>query len=664
MVQATSMPTFKAVVDLRSSQNFSPPSVCDELYQAVLTEIVEVLVSVCKTHRIPLAQTWAPCHQQGHAGENYARCVSSASLVSDLELLGFHEACSQHHLFRGQGIVGAAFTTNKPCFATDTTSFDKTEYPLSHHARMFGLRAAVAIPLRSISAGSFFDFVLELFLPKDCQDPEEQKQISNSLSFVIQQACDCKSLRVIVEKELEEDRVMLPTGDQTVVSTPEGLKRGSATTTTTTNTTTYPVGVQSSGKESSWVDHMMEAQQQGRGVSASLDYLTEEPDEEFRVTPHGVNLNHGDLPKGKVSTDFGQLQKCSGFKESSNGGADSHSFDCHSSSGARKAGEKRTGSTENISLPVLRQYFAGSLKDAAKSIGVCPTTLKRICRQHGITRWPSRKIKKVGHSLMKLQLMIDSVEGADGAIQIGSFYSSIPQLNSPKFPGNNNDSSSSVNPSKQQYNQHLNSQSNSQLESGIYNHGLAMKPPSSMSSQASALHQHKTNTFDGFNGDSLITEDTSVILNGSCSSDRELLASSREENQIMDQTLPPLPENNVGIDSRNKSAFRVKVNFGDKKIRFSLIANSSFRELQLEIMKRFNLDDIAMIDIKYLDDDRDWILLTCDADLQECFELHSQSQNHKMRLCLQQTSSEQRIEASHFESSSSSHASGNHYRPV
>lgn len=326
---------------------------------------MEVLTSVCKSHRLPLALTWAPCVQHGkggcrHSDENYASCVStvsSACLVIDLDILGFHEACSEHHLFRGQGIVGTAFTTCKPCFATDITAFSKTEYPLSHHARMFGFHAAVAIPLRSVYTGSS-DFVLEFFLPTDCQDPEEQKQILNSLSIVIQQAC--RSLRV-VDKEVEEVmghvRETIVPSDVRNGKLEESQKFGSFPTEET------------SLKESSWIAHMMEAQQQVKCVSVSLDYQSEEPKEEFRVTTHWDN-RQGGLANGQVFSDFVQLQQSSGPKVSVEGGGDSYSCGGPRSSGGRKAGEKRPTKTEKtISLQVLRQYFAGSLKAAAKSIG-------------------------------------------------------------------------------------------------------------------------------------------------------------------------------------------------------------------------------------------------------------------------------------------------------
>ncbi|CAI0407701.1 unnamed protein product [Linum tenue] len=424
---------------------------CKEFCQAAVPELQDILASVCNTHKLPLALTWAPCFRQGKGGcrhfdESYAHYISSvdkACSVADTELLGFLAACSEQYLFLGQGIVGKAFTTNKQCFANDVTAFSKSTYPLSHQAMVFGLNAAVAIPLQS-QIGGPADFVLEFFLPKDCQD---RKKLRDLLPLTVQQAS--RSLRVVMQKEAEHQ----------------------------------------------------------------------------------------------------------------------------SSSSIRRTIEKRRTKTEKtVSLEVLRQYFAGSLKDAAKSLGVCPTTLKRICRQYGINRWPSRKIKKVGHTLKKLQLVIDSVQGAEGSIQIGSFYTAFPDLTSPK-------------------------EADSSMLYNVTAAGTASKSTSTSSSQSSGC--------------------------SSCQQDAFFLTSHRMLADCPKPCCRRLKEGN---------AFRVKASFGEDTIRFSLPSSWGFMELQQELLSRFNVDTTCRIDLKYLDDDHEWVLLTCDADLEECKDVYMSEQRHTIKL--------------------------------
>ncbi|KAI7998140.1 hypothetical protein LOK49_LG10G02030 [Camellia lanceoleosa] len=52
-----------------------------------------------------------------------------------------------------------------------------------------------------------------------------------------------------------------------------------------------------------------------------------------------------------------------------------------------------TGSV--LSFEDLQQHFGCKRDNAAKALGVSVSTVKRICRQHGISRWPSQKKKKV-----------------------------------------------------------------------------------------------------------------------------------------------------------------------------------------------------------------------------------------------------------------------------
>lgn len=500
-------------VNLTSSIVSSPQSikVSGKSYEAALPEINNVLKSACETHKLPLGQTWVPCIQQGkegcrHSNENYTNCVSTvddACYIGDPGIKAFHEACSEHHLLKGQGVVGEAFMTNQPCFSPDITSYTKTEYPLSHHARMFDLHGTVAIRLRCIHTGTA-DFVLEFFLPKDCNDGEEQRKMLNSLSVIIQQVC-C-SLRVVTDQELVEE------------------------------------------------------------TSSMFEKVSEVKQHQEDSTFNEASVSSVDLGKTGV--------------------------------------KKRSKAEKKITLDVIRQYFAGSLKDAARSLGVCPTTLKRICRQNGIQRWPSRTFKKVDHSLKKLQHVIDSVHNTSGSgtFQIGtSFYSNFPDL-SPKPSG------IPTNHQKPEADRVFTSPSTSCSQSS-----------SSSQSYSSERHQHqhhpsKSNSKSSGSEDGMLKRVRSdVELN---------VPRSRRHKQSPSET----------VDAQTH---RVKVQYGDDNIRLRMLKQWRFKDLADEIATRFNIDDMSRYDIKYLDDDSEWVLLTCDADLEECIDVFRSSEGDTIKLKLQ-----------------------------
>ncbi|OMO54598.1 Phox/Bem1p [Corchorus olitorius] len=556
-----------------------------------------------------------------HSSENYVHCVSTvddACYIGDPDIQGFHEACSEHHLLKGQGVAGGAFVTNQPCFSADITSFKKTEYPLAHHARMFNLHAAVAIRLRCIHTGKA-DFVLEFFLPSDCRDPEGQKKMLNSLSIIIQQVC-C-SLRVVTDKELEEETDLAVSE---VIAPSDGIpNREEVSEEHCTH------GSPNCSREnSSWTTCLSEVQQSS---NVALELRKEKA--------RGI-LNE------KLS-EVKQHQERINLRESVEGADSTFNEISFSSAAMGKTGEKRrTKAEKTITLQVLRQYFAGSLKDAAKSIGVCPTTLKRICRQHGIQRWPSRKIKKVGHSLQKLQHVINSVQGASGAIHISAFYTNFPELASPKLSGTSTLSTSRLNDQP--------TQTIIPPEGGNFLAQAANSPSSSYSQSSSSSQCFSSGTRQPSTFDISGSED--VILGENSGdgelkrvrSDAELHASSQGgpklfprsqslrslNEQLVSDGLQAMPKNTSQI-AQDLDAQRVKVTYGDENIRFRLQSKWRFKDLLHEISRRFSIDDINRFDLKYLDDDSEWVLLTCDADLEECLEVCRSCKGNTIKLSLQ-----------------------------
>ena len=67
---------------------------------------------------------------------------------------------------------------------------------------------------------------------------------------------------------------------------------------------------------------------------------------------------------------------------------------CSSDMVARCAQEPK-GQT---SIEKLAKHFHLPINAAGRELGICPTVLKKICRKHGLTRWPHRKVRPTGHA--------------------------------------------------------------------------------------------------------------------------------------------------------------------------------------------------------------------------------------------------------------------------
>ncbi|KAF2313450.1 hypothetical protein GH714_011063 [Hevea brasiliensis] len=164
--------------------------ICNEGRKNALAEILEILTVVCETHKLALAQTWVPCMHRSvlaFGGGLKKSCTS------------FDGSCNGQ---KGQGVTGRAFMSHNAYFCPDITQFCKTEYPLVHYARMFGLTGCFAICLHSSHTGDD-DYVLEFFVPPSISDTYQQKALLGSLLATMKQ--HFQSLKVASGMDLEEE---------------------------------------------------------------------------------------------------------------------------------------------------------------------------------------------------------------------------------------------------------------------------------------------------------------------------------------------------------------------------------------------------------------------------------------------------------------------------
>ncbi|CAG7873865.1 unnamed protein product [Brassica rapa] len=508
-------------VNLRTSEIPRPQYLSSNQREA-LAEIKDVLRAVCHAHKLPLALAWLPC---SNGPNSLVLCVEeTACYVNDMEMEGFVKACLEHCLREKEGIVGKAFVSNQPSFASDVKVYDIGEYPLVHHARKYGLNAAVAIKLRSTYTGED-DYVLELFLPISMKGSLEQQLLLDSLSGTLQRIC--RTLRTVSDVGATKNEV-------------------------------------------------------GREIS--------------------------NFPQTTCAGNFQTILLDSELNSTSDMSSDKDNFE-QDMSKARTPEKKKSTTEKNVTLSVLQQHFSGSLKDAAKSLGVCPTTLKRICRQHGIIRWPSRKINKVNRSLRKIQTVLDSVQGVEGGLRFdsarGEFVAAGPTPKGPSSNGNNacEDTSFELLKAKSVDNA-------VKLEDDIITNDSFM--------DASGQQWDWMAEQSGFSG-----KLSSPVTDGMETTIRSMSDSSNSSGAVV------LGSSSTSMDDRNQTrtqgesgsrTLTIKATYREDTIRFKFASSAGCSQLYKEVSKRFKLQE-GSFQLKYLDDEEEWVLMVTDSDLQECLEI-------------------------------------------
>ncbi|XP_028082682.1 protein NLP7-like isoform X4 [Camellia sinensis] len=340
-----------------------------------LVEIENVLKMVCDVHDLPLAQAWVPCKVGWPCRALVDGDILGVSCYYKKDDYGedvdaFRRISSLFHLKNGVGVVGRALLSTNMIFCRDVTQFSLTEYPLAHYARKAALSGCFAICLESNYTGNDV-YVLEFFMPMSNNASEDPHTSLGKILETMRKNFRC--LRVASREELGEelhieditiqngeklDPVQIP---QTTISLP------------LLELSQSEVEVMQVDSSDQQLENAINTGSNvfGTGHNSIAITCTQEKDT-VKASKRKGNKSGGTV---KASTRKGD--KSGGTVKSSD------------------REDNKKGVKIGISLEEILQTSEMKLEDAAQSLGVSKSTLKRVCRGYRIKRWPPRKKNKV-----------------------------------------------------------------------------------------------------------------------------------------------------------------------------------------------------------------------------------------------------------------------------
>ncbi|KAL7167774.1 hypothetical protein ACSBR2_038269 [Camellia fascicularis] len=312
-----------------------------------LDEINKVLEVVREVHGLHFAQVWAPCRVDWRCralvkGDIFHVILKFEKVVDCFKLLGMVDV----HLRKGQGVVGRAFYSHNVLLCKDVTQLSIIDYPLAHYARDDKLGCCFSICLQSSCTGNDI-YVLECFMPPSNKDYYGNQQTALRKILVTMK----KNFRTFKLASGEELGGHLYIEE---ISFQNGEKLDSVPMSQTTKSLPT-LGPLQSGREMTQLD--LSNQQ-------SMDALN---DESNVVSAERSNIDV------TCSQEKGKAKR-------------------------PKRVHNKTGVKIEIPLDDILQNSKKSIEVAADNLQVSRSTLKRVCRRYGFSRWPPRNKNMVGSS--------------------------------------------------------------------------------------------------------------------------------------------------------------------------------------------------------------------------------------------------------------------------
>ncbi|CAL5390440.1 unnamed protein product [Camellia sinensis] len=359
----------------------------NEALTVALDEIKNVLKVVCEAYDLPLAQAWVPCkvgwpcgplvdggvlgvrcsYRKGDYGEDEDEDDYGED---DYDVVEFCLYSSLFHLKNGVGVVGRALLSTNMVFCRDVTLLSITEYPLAHYAGHTRLSGCFAICLENNCTGNDV-YVLEFFMPMSNNASENPHTSLRKILETMRKNFRC--LRVAsreLGEELHIEEISIQNGEkldpvqipQTTISLP-----------------------------------LLELSQ------SEVEVMQVDSSDQQLVNAINIGSNVGGTEHNNFAITC--TQEKSTVKVSKRKGNKSR---------GRVKMSKRDGNNIGVKIKIpledILQNSELNLENAAKSLKVSKSTLKRVCRTFGIERWPPRKINKVGCSQLDASALCVDLE--------------------------------------------------------------------------------------------------------------------------------------------------------------------------------------------------------------------------------------------------------------